>query len=107
MSFGLYASPDYLDRHGDLDFRDGCSGHYLVTQLDDLQDSEQTGWLATLAPRARVAVQTSSHEAAVAAALHGGGLGCLARFRADRESGLTRLAVPVPVPDTALWLVVQ
>jgi hypothetical protein len=42
----------------------------------------------------RLALQTSSHEAAVSAAVHGGGLACLARFRADREDWLIRLAVP-------------
>ena len=63
------------------------------------------GRCASLAPRSRVSLQTSSHEAAVVAALHGGGLACLARFRADREEGLTRLASPLPVPDTGIWLV--
>ena len=104
LGFGLYASPDYLDRHEALDFETGCPGHHLITQLDDIQDSEQTGWLAALAPRARTAIQTSSHEAAVSAAVHGGGLACLARFRADQETGLARLAPPTPVPDTGLWL---
>ncbi len=92
LGFGLYASPGYLDKHGELDFEAGCPGHHIVAQLDDLQDSDQTGWLASLAPRSRISLQTSSHEAAVVAAVHGGGLACLARFRADREEGLTRLA---------------
>ncbi|WP_165361553.1 LysR family transcriptional regulator [Lichenibacterium ramalinae] len=105
LGFGLYASPGYLDKRGDLDFEAGSPGHHIVAQLDDLQDSDQTGWLAALAPRARISLQTSSHEAAVVAAVHGGGLACLARVRADREDGLTRLATPSPVPDTGIWLV--
>ena len=105
LGFGLYASPDYLERHGPVDFDAGCSSHHLVTQLDDIQDSDQTGWMAALAPRARISIQTSSHEAAVSAALHGAGLACLARFRADREAGLTRLASPTLVPATGIWLV--
>lgn len=105
MAFGLYASPAYLDGRGGPDFEAGCPGHHLVTQLNDIEDATQTGWLADLAPRARIAVQTSSHEAAVTATLHGGGLGCLACVRADREEGLVRLAVPVPVPSSGIWLV--
>ena len=105
VGFGLYASPAYLAARDDLDFEAGCPGHYLVTQINDIEDSAQTDWLASLAPRARVSIQTSSHEAAVTATLHGGGLGCLARFRADREPGLTRLAAPSPVPGTEVWLV--
>lgn len=107
LAFGLYASPQYLNHHEELDVEGGCSGHHLITQLDDIQDTAQTGWLANVAPRARVAMQTSSHEAAVSAAVHGGGLACLARFRADREASLTRLIVPLAIPSTAIWLVVH
>lgn len=107
MAFGLYASSDYLQRHGDLDFAGGCPGHHLITQFEDIEDATQTGWLADLAPRARVAMQTSSHEAAVSGAVHGGGLACLARFRADREVGLRRLATPTRIPSAGIWLVVH
>jgi DNA-binding transcriptional LysR family regulator len=107
IAFGLYASPDYLARHGELDLTEGCPGHHLVTQFEDIEDATQTGWLSDLAPRARIAMQTGSHEAAVAAALNGGGLACLARFRADRETGLRRLPIPPPVPIASIWLVVH
>ena len=107
IAFGLYASPEYLQNRGDVDFADGCSGHHLITQSEDIEDATQTGWLSDRAPRARVAMQTSSHEAAVVAAIHGGGLACLARFRADREDGLYRLTTPPPVPTASIWLVVH
>ena len=107
LGFGLFASPAYLERHGDLDFEGGCAGHYLITQSEDIQDATQTAWLAELAPCARVAMQTSSHEAAVSAAIHGGGLACLARFRADKESGLVRLNVPSRIPNADMFLVVH
>jgi DNA-binding transcriptional LysR family regulator len=107
LAFGLYATAAYLQGRGELDFEGGCPGHYLITQIDDIQDSAQTGWLADLAPRARVAMQTSSHEAAVSAAVHDGGLACLARFRADREPSLTRLVVPSPAPSAGISLVMH
>jgi DNA-binding transcriptional LysR family regulator len=107
IAFGLYASPHYLERHGTPDVQSGCPDHYIITQLEDIQDATQTGWLTDLAPRARVSMQTSSHEAAVSGAIQGGGLACLARFRADREEGLTRLAIPPPVPTARIWLVVH
>ncbi|WP_131196269.1 LysR substrate-binding domain-containing protein [Lichenihabitans psoromatis] len=110
VAFGLYASPDYLERHGELDFSGGLSGHHLITQLEGIQDATQTDWLAELAPRAAISLQTSSHAAAMAAALHGGGLASLTRYRADREDGLVRIEVPPlpsPIPAAALWLVVH
>jgi DNA-binding transcriptional LysR family regulator len=107
IAFGLYASPTYLERHGEPDFEGGCPGQRLITHHDDMQDVAQMSWLTDLASRARVSMQTSSHEAAVSAALHGGGLACLASFRAAREDGLTRLNVPTPVPSAEIWLVVH
>ena len=110
VAFGLYASPDYLDRHGEPDYGGGCPGHHLVTQLDGFQDGQQTDWLAALAPRARIALQTTSHEAALAAALEGAGLASLLRFRADREEGLIQVPVPpLPshIPDAGIWIAVH
>ena len=110
VAFGLYASPDYLDRHGEPDYGGGCPGHHLVTQLDGFQDGHQTDWLAALAPRARIALQTTSHEAALAAALEGAGLASLLRFRADRQEGLVRVPVPpLPsqIPNAGIWLAVH
>jgi DNA-binding transcriptional LysR family regulator len=107
MAFGLYASPKYLEQYGEPDFARGCAGHHLITQLDDIEDASQACWLADIAARARVALQTTSHEAAVSAAAHGGGLACLARFRADQDGGLTRLVPPYPAPSAGIWLVVH
>ncbi|AMJ59662.1 LysR family transcriptional regulator [Bosea sp. PAMC 26642] len=107
IAFGLYASRSYLDDHGELDIADGCPGHDLITQIDDNHEMTQTAWLAGLASRARVAMQTSSHEAVVLAAAHGGGLACLACFRADREPGLVRVAVPSEPPSADIWVMVH
>ncbi|MCW6512134.1 substrate-binding domain-containing protein [Hyphomicrobiales bacterium BP6-180914] len=110
VAFGLYASGDYLKRHGDVDFDDGSPGHHLITKLDGIQDATQTDWLEELAPPARIAMQTSSHAAALAATVHGGGLASLLRFPANREPELVRLTVPpLPssIPSAGTWLIVH
>ena len=107
LAFALYASPDYLDQHGVPDFEDGCPGHFIIGQINDVESAPQFSWLSALTPRAKIAFQTSSHEAAVSAACHGAGLACLARFRADQETGLVCLTPPVRVPTTGIWLVVH
>ncbi|MHC2018933.1 LysR family transcriptional regulator [Methylobacterium sp. CM6247] len=107
IAFGIYATPDYLRDLGPLDFDDGCAGHRLITQLDDTQEMTQSNWLTDLASRATVVLQTSSHEAAVLAAANGGGLACLARFRADGEARLTRLWVPADPPCADILLLVH
>jgi DNA-binding transcriptional LysR family regulator len=107
IAFGIYATPGYLREQGDLDFDDGCSGHRLITQLDDTQEMTQSAWLTEMASRATVVLQTSSHEAAVLAAANGGGLACLARFRGDAEPRLTRVPMPTAPPCADILLLVH
>ena len=108
LAFGLYASPGYIERNGECDYDGGCPGHRLITQREGTQDATQTNWLAELAPRARSAMQTNSHAAALAAAKQGGGLACLLRFCADADVGLVRLkSPPLPMPSTGIWQVVH
>lgn len=107
IAFGLYASPAYLREYGNVDFEAGCPGHHIITQLDDNQEMTQSAWLTDLASCSRVVLQTSSHEAAVLATLNGGGLACLACFRADQENGLIRLDVPNPPPSADILLLVH
>ena len=107
LAFGLYASRRYLDRHIELNFAGGLPGHHCVSQHEDVQDATQTAWLGELMPRARISIQTTSHEAAVVATVQGAGLACLACFRADPEPALRRLEPPSPVPSAGIWLVVH
>jgi DNA-binding transcriptional LysR family regulator len=99
IAFGIYATHAYIQEQGGLDYRDGCVGHRLITQIDDTQEMTQSAWLTVL--------QTSSHEAAVLAAANGGGLACLARFRGDEEPRLTRLPVPIEPPGADILLLVH
>ncbi|MET0529814.1 MAG: LysR family transcriptional regulator [Microvirga sp.] len=107
ISFGLYASPGYLERHGEPDFVAGCPGHRVMTLLDDVEIDPQTSWVSGLATRARLGFQTGSHEALLSATRCGGGLACLARFRADAEPSLRRLETPSSAPVTEIWLAVH
>ena len=107
MAFGLYASRTYLERFGHPDFGAKCLGHRLIRQLNDVEAAPQIDWLADLTQDAKVVCQTSSHEAAVASAVHGSGLACLACFRADREDALVCIGPPTRPPTTGIWLVVH
>ena len=107
LAFGLYASPDYLTRAGEMNFGGGCAGHFIIRQLNDVENTPQFGWLSDLTSAGKIVFQTSSHEAAVSAAVQGAGLACLARFRADQEAGLVCLMPPTRPPTTGIWLVVH
>jgi DNA-binding transcriptional LysR family regulator len=108
LAYGLYASPAYLERHGEPDFGAGCPGHRLVTGLDGSEAPQVAGWLAEVAPRAVVAMRTDSPEAQLQAALCGEGMACLARVRGDADGGRLRRVRPPQVAAAAdIWLAVH
>jgi DNA-binding transcriptional LysR family regulator len=108
IAFGLYASPDYLNRFGTPDFAAGCAGHRVIALPDDLGCLPQVRWLADLTTKARIVVRTGSYETRFYSALAGDGMACFPRFHADDVPGLKRLDdPPIPAPVAELWLAVH
>lgn len=107
LAFGLYASIAYLSRHDEPDPETGYAGHHLVTMVDESEIPEQASWLGEVAGRARVLLRTDSRETQLWAALQGGGLALLPRFRGDAEPALQRLETPSPAPAAEVWLAVH
>lgn len=104
MAFGLYASSSYVQRQGVPDFPSGCPDHHLMTLRDDVESEDQARWAESMAPHALPGLTTSSHEVLIAAARNGGGLACLARFRADADPALTPIATPCQAPASDVYL---
>ncbi len=107
MIFAVYASAEYLADHGRPDFADRCRGHCAIHQLGDVQDARQANWFADLTSEAKTSVRTCSHEVALAAVAANGGLACLARYRADQDYRLVRMAETPAPPEADLWLVMH
>jgi DNA-binding transcriptional LysR family regulator len=108
IAFGLYASPDYLERFGIPDFTHGCAGHRVIASPDDLGHLPQVRWLAGLTSKARTVLKTGSYENRLHSTLAGDGMACLPRFHADEVPGLSRIdETPTPAPVTDLWLAVH
>ncbi|QSQ27487.1 LysR family transcriptional regulator [Pyxidicoccus parkwayensis] len=104
VGFGLYASEDYLARHGAPDFSRQCEGHALVTMSDELGPIADTAWLRELASRARIAFRLNNRDVQARVAISGAGLACLPRCLGDAMTELRRLATPTPPPARDLWL---
>ncbi|CAA9479677.1 MAG: Transcriptional regulator, LysR family [uncultured Sphingomonadaceae bacterium] len=102
FTFGLYASPAYLDGRGAP--RDGSSGHALVTVAEDQDELPEARFLRERLPEAAVALRSNSREVQLRAAAAGLGVACLARFHADAEGGLERLAELGAPPARSIWL---
>ncbi len=106
LAFSLYASIAYLSRHGEPDVHTGCSGHHLITMVDESELPQQADWLADAAGRAEVLLKTDSRETLLWAALQAGGLALLPCFRGDSEPALRRLEGR-PVPSAEVWVAVH
>jgi DNA-binding transcriptional LysR family regulator len=105
VGFGLYAAPAYLERRGKPDFTGGAEGHAIVQMTDALGAAfPDSAWLAEVAPRARVACQSTSRDAQAALASAGVGLTTLPRALGDATPGLRLLVPPAPVPGRKVWL---
>ena len=108
IAFGLYASPDYLERFGTPNFTDGCVGHRVIALLDQFCDLPQMQWLAELTTKARVVFETGSYESRLHSLLAGDGIAYLPRFHGDVVPGLTRIdETPTLAPVVDLWLAVH
>lgn len=104
VRFGLYASVEYLARHGPPDFAQGCAGHAVVTLHRDGGNAPDVDWLRRLAPAARVVLRANGISAHLAAVESGEALAVLPRVVAGGRAALQRLETPVPEPVRAMRL---
>lgn len=104
VSYGLYASIDYLDRHGNPDFQKGCAGHLVTSLVESPIKVMHIEWLRTIAPRAHTVLRTNSLQSHIAAAEAGEAMAVLPRVLADRRSALLRLEPPLPEPSQPVRL---
>ena len=104
IRFGLYACLAYLADHGEPDFAAGCSGHRLITLLDDRDLSAQSAWLGEYACNAKTVLQADSYETQHWAASCNGGLAILPRLPADAAAALRRITVPAALPAAEIWM---
>jgi DNA-binding transcriptional LysR family regulator len=108
IAFGVYASPDYLERFGTPNFADGCAGHRVLSLPDQFCDLPQMQWLASLTTKARVVLKTGSYESRLHSLLAGDGMTYLPRFHGDDLAGLSRIeGIPTAAPVVDIWLAVH
>lgn len=97
----IYASTEYLARHGD-DLRGG--GHSVITVLEDQLHLPEPRWLAELTPGARVAFRSNSRSTQLGAVAAGLGVACLPCIMADSTPGVRRVQRAGMGPEREVWL---
>jgi DNA-binding transcriptional LysR family regulator len=98
VSYGLYASPRYLHRHGRPDFAKQCAGHRVVSLCESPAKVVHIEWLKAIASRAHVVVRTNGIQSHVATVGAGEAIAVLPRVLGDRRPGFVRIEPPLPEP---------
>jgi DNA-binding transcriptional LysR family regulator len=104
VSYGLYVSAGYLDRHGRPAFDDGCAGHLVTSLVESPHRVVHIEWLKAIAPRAHTVVRTNGIQSHIAMAEAGATMAVLPRVLADRRSTLLRLEPPLREPSQPVKL---
>ncbi len=103
IAVGIYASRDYLERHGPIDFSLGAAGHRILLPVDEQMEAQDVAWFADLACHATVAFRSNTRTALLAAAKAGMGVVCLSRYLGD-PADLVLLETAGKGPSRELWL---
>jgi DNA-binding transcriptional LysR family regulator len=104
LAFGLYASRDYLARHGRPTSRAQLAAHRSVCFDETLKHRQPALWLEQLLAASSVAFRANSLLAQIAAIRAGYGIGGFARFIAEGYPDLERL-LPDEESFLDVWLV--
>lgn len=86
----LYASPDYLARHGPIVSRDDLSAHTFISYIDDLLYSKELMYLEEIG-KPHLSLRSTSILAQQQAAAAGAGIAILPAFAADQDLRLQRV----------------
>lgn len=92
----LYASKQYLAKHGAIRIRDDLRGHTFISYVDDLLFSKELQYLDELYRPDSFALRSTSILAQYQATVAGAGIAVLPAFIAERDKSLRRV-----LPDEA------
>jgi DNA-binding transcriptional LysR family regulator len=105
MAYALYASKDYVQRHGRLAARaPDFAGHAVCHYDDAIAYFSTARWLARHAGKARVAARCNHLTAMRELARAGMGIAALPCVLGEADGSLARVLGPLPAMETGLWL---
>ena len=103
----LYASPDYLQRHGMPKDRDDLRNHLFVGYIEDLLAIEAVKWLSDIIASPKMAFHSNSIIAQCGAAVSGLGIVLLPTFVANGVAGLQRVLPDQVSTSREVWVSVR
>jgi DNA-binding transcriptional LysR family regulator len=94
--WAVYASSNYIERHGKPDHVEDLSHHVLVCFDESMSNHRVATWLKNVAPGAKIAARNNSVLGLMYAVKSGIGIGPLPTAIADAEPDLVRVLGPIP-----------
>ncbi|MGB5093583.1 MAG: LysR family transcriptional regulator [Parvibaculum sp.] len=107
MGYGLYASPDYLERRGVPTQMAEIAGHDVIGFPEGEIPLGPVWWLSRAEKSAHVIVRVASDLARMEASREGLGLAALPCILAEREPQLTRVFGPEMIGALEIWLMAR
>jgi DNA-binding transcriptional LysR family regulator len=105
--WAVYASQDYLRRHGPLKDASDIDRHAIALFDVELGQHTSNKWFKRVAPKARVGTRCNSITALISAAKSGVGLAALPIVVGDGENDLVRMLGPISELKTHFYLVMH
>jgi DNA-binding transcriptional LysR family regulator len=105
LPMGLFASPDYIERHGAPKDASDLDGHWFVGSDEENTRAPYGKWMATHVPRAQVMFRTMDWFANEAAVVAGAGIGFLPLLARRTHPDLVEVIAREEDWSGLLWLV--
>ena len=91
VSWSVYASRAYVERHGRPNNLEDLQRHLIVDCDGSIANYPGARWMRSVAPRAAVATRSDHWQGLILAVKTGAGLAALPHFQGDYESELVRV----------------
>lgn len=105
MTYGYYASKQYIEKHGMPETLDEVSDHSFILPHDEILAYTNKYVKRPMHPRGQIAFRSNSLITLASAVREGYGVGAYSCIMADQDSNLVRLFGDVTVFSSDIWLV--
>ena len=107
LPWAIFASKDYVERHGRPSGPSDLVRHKVIELVDEIEQLPAARWLRSNAPRAQVAARCSNIPSAHLAAKSGAGIAALPYVYANADKDLLCVLGPVPELNYPMYLLVH
>lgn len=107
MSFGLYASTDYLARNGMPESLESLRQHPFIAYGDELRNQAENAWLEELSGHGRCVFRSDSTMARFTALMAGVGIGVMPHLLVAKLPNCVRVLPKYEPPGRTIWLAVH